>query len=303
MSFEKAPHGSNKSRPVIIKKVKRNLHGHHGGAWKVAFADFATAMMAFFLLLWIMGNTTEQEKEAISGYFTEPGSSLIGEGGANNSIIELGNPKVETPIISQVPTPEPVQLNEEIIEDLAQQQERARLEQLKTNLEQMVSEHALFSRYADQVQIDIVPSGLRIQIFDKKGRPMFDSGSPDLKYYTLSLLQDLAVVIAQVDNKVSITGHTDAVPYGNGDDEYSNWELSADRANSARRALLRGGLRPQQVAKVEGFGDSVPYNKNDPQHPINRRIAIIVLKKQAELQIQQAVEQLKLPVQKIESGY
>jgi chemotaxis protein MotB len=263
----------NTKRPIIIKKVRKKGHDFHGGSWKVAFADFATAMMAFFLLLWLMGNTTQEQKQAISGYFTDPaGSTLtpgannipIGEGGANQAVISVNSPSVAEPI------------DEDSIEKLAEEKERERLEQLKLQLEQLVETSDTFRQFKDQIIIDITPSGLRIQIVDKDKRPMFDSGSHELKVYSRQILYGLADVLKKVPNKLSITGHTDATPFELGN--YGNWELSADRANAARRALIRGGITPDKIARVEGFADSVLFDKEHPTNPINRRIAIIVLK-------------------------
>lgn len=273
-------------RPIIIKKVKKGGHDFHGGSWKVAFADFATAMMAFFLLLWLLGNTSEEEKQAISGYFIDPaGSTLtpgannvpIGEGGANTAVINM-------------PAPE-IKLDETSIDDLAEENERKRLEALKLQLEQMVETSAAFSAYRDQILIDITPEGLRIQIVDKDKRPMFDSGSSELKIYSRRILFSLAEVLKKVPNSLSITGHTDATPFDLGN--YGNWELSSDRANAARRALIRGGIPGQKVARVEGFADSVLFDTKNPRAPINRRIAIIVLKQNIADAIKESAGGLK----------
>lgn len=275
-----------RAKPIIIKRIKKASHGSHGGSWKVAFADFATAMMAFFLLLWLMGNTTEEEKDAISGYFNDPSGqqmktgvspSIIGDGGANASIIEVENIKPETK-----------ELTEDDIAKLAEQKEIEKLEELKSKLENLVENSDAFSQFKDQVIIDITPTGLRIQIVDKDKRPMFDSGSADMKYYSKTILQGLAGVLKQVPNKLSITGHTDAIPYVERDN-YGNWELSADRANSARRELQKGGVLESKIARVEGFSSSILFDENNAHSPINRRIAIIVLKQSAAADIENQV--------------
>ncbi|NVJ62156.1 MAG: flagellar motor protein MotB [Gammaproteobacteria bacterium] len=263
----------NQARPIIVKKVKKGAHDFHGGSWKVAFADFATAMMAFFLLLWLMGNTTKEQKQAISGYFNDPaGTTLtpglnsvpIGEGGANEAVIEIEVPKVNQPV------------DESELDEIAEENERRRLESLRKQLEELVQTSEAFRQFKDQIYIDITPEGLRIQIVDKDQRPMFDSGSSELKVYSRKILYGLAGVLRQVPNLVSITGHTDGAPFDLGN--YGNWELSADRANAARRALIKGGIEREKVARVEGFADSVLFNAEEPRAPINRRIAIIVLK-------------------------
>lgn len=279
-----------KAKPIIIKRVKRKGHDFHGGSWKVAFADFATAMMAFFLLLWLIGNTSEDEKDAISGYFNDPAGlqektgsnpSIIGEGGANNAVIELKNVQPETQEVEQ-------EITEDELAKLAEEQEAAKLEALKEELESLVENSAAFEQFKEQVMIDITPAGLRIQIVDKDKRPMFDSGSAEPKLYSKTILRRLARVLRQVPNKLSITGHTDATPYVERED-YGNWELSADRANSARRELMKGGIVEQKIARVEGFSSSILFDKNSPYNPINRRIAIIVLNRSAAENIEKQV--------------
>jgi len=278
-------------QPLIIKKINKGHAGAHGGAWKVAFADFATAMMAFFMLMWLMGGTSNEEKAAISKYFQDPGGAFIGEGGANASAIDLGEPKL--PTTSEVPetlTPGgPASESDEMAEDSEaamakklEEMEQQQLETLKENLLKMVESNAAFADYKDQIIVDITPEGLRIQIVDKDKRAMFDSGSPQLQYYSMAILENLAKLITQVPNRISIVGHTDAAPLNVDEGKYTNWELSADRANAARRALEHGGVKPSQVARVEGFSDTVLFNQNAPDDPINRRIAIIILKKKVD---------------------
>lgn len=273
-------------QPLIIKKVNKGHGGAHGGAWKVAFADFVTAMMAFFLLLWLLGSTTKEQKGAISKYFQDPGGALIGEGGVNASLIELGEPKLPTsqdaPEVlapgAQADTEQEGPADELAMQQKLEEDEQAQLEALKQEMMEMVESNMAFTDYKDQVLIDITPEGLRIQIVDKDKRPMFDSGSAQMQYYSIAILQNLAKLIAQVPNRISITGHTDGTLFYDQPD-YSNWELSADRANAARRALVKGGVPATQIARVEGFSDSVLFNEADANDPINRRIAIIVLKK------------------------
>lgn len=288
----------NQARPIIVKKVKKSRHDFHGGSWKVAFADFATAMMAFFLLLWLMGNTTKEQKQAISGYFNDPaGTSItpgsksvpIGEGGANEAVIEMLEPKVTPPA------------DEAAIDELAEENERRRLEALQLQLEELVNTSEAFRQFKEQIFVDITPEGLRIQIVDKDQRPMFDSGSSELKVYSRRILYGLAEVLRQVPNLISITGHTDATPFDLGN--YGNWELSADRANAARRALIKGGIDAEKIARVEGFADSVLFNSEQPTAPINRRIAIIVLKQNIADAIRQSaagIEQVTSNIQQLD---
>ncbi len=289
--------GEGDKQPIIIKKINKGHAGAHGGAWKVAYADFVTAMMAFFLLLWLLGSTTKEQRGAISKYFTDPGGALIGEGGVNASAIDMGEPKLpttqETPeVIAPGAVADTEQegsgsgsssddIDQEAAKKAAEAAEQAQLENLKEQLMEMVENNAAFNDFKEQVLIDITPEGLRIQIVDKDKRPMFDSGSPQMQYYSIAILRGLAQVIAKVPNRISITGHTDATPYVDRPD-YSNWELSADRANAARRQLVAGGIKATQIARVEGFSDSLLFNTADPNDPINRRIAIIVLKKRVD---------------------
>jgi len=280
-------------RPIIVKRVKKASHAFHGGSWKVAFADFATAMMAFFLLLWLMGNASETEKESISGYFNDPAGvanqsgatrSIIGEGGADAAVITIESPKVE-PIDEQEQEQETPQIDEKTA---AEQKELAELKVLKEKLDELVFTNEAFKDFKDQVFIDITPTGLRIQVVDKDKRPMFDSASAELKFYTKQILKGLAGVLKNFPNKLSITGHTDATRFGRLDN-YGNWELSADRANAARRVLNQAGIEEQKIARVEGFSSSLLFDSEKPFAPINRRIAIIVLKKSAVEEIKKQV--------------
>jgi chemotaxis protein MotB len=289
---------TSNSPPIIVKKVIKKVDGHHGGSWKVAFADFATAMMAFFMLMWIMGSTTEEQKGAISEYFNNPsrtpGASdvpnpnpLIGEGGSSPSLIDLvtAAPTLETP----EDTPSDMDESREHAdsrstneaEQIVEAVERQRLEELLAELKQAVEKSQALKPFKDQLLLDITPEGLRIQIIDKEGRPMFALGSAELKDYTRVILAEISKTVNEVPNRISITGHTDAYPYTQRKD-YGNWELSADRANAARRAMVTGGLNQDKIGRVVGFGDSVLFVKEDPFAPVNRRISIIVMNQKTE---------------------
>jgi chemotaxis protein MotB len=273
-------------QPIIVKKIVKK-GGHHGGAWKIAFADFATAMMAFFMLLWIMGSTTEDQKAAISDYFNNPSafmgvatspSQAIGEGtGSKPSLIDFEGAIDMGP---QTLEPDVTALDPEQLAELAREQDAARLASLKEILERKLDQSDTLAPYKDQLLIDIVPEGLRIQIVDKEHRSMFDLGSAKLKDYTSDILRELGALINQVPNRLSLTGHTDARPLGGL--SYSNWELSTERANAARRALVAGGMRADKVGRVVGFASTVPFDKSDPNNPINRRISLIVMTREAD---------------------
>jgi chemotaxis protein MotB len=289
-------------QPIVIKRIKKHAHGHHGGAWKVAYADFVTAMMAFFLLMWLMGSTTKDERAAISKYFTEPSlvegqsptksthpTAVQGPGGASTSLIEIGgsaNPEFEqtrSNIAEHGHTDErSMDLND--AEAMAREQEKKRLEELKATLNAAIEASQALAPFKDQLLIDITPEGLRIQIVDKENRPMFDLSSVKLKDYTIEILHEIGKLINAVPNNVSISGHTDALRFS-GRPGYSNWELSTDRANSARRALIDGGMDPDKVARVVGLGSSVNFDKANPLSARNRRISILVMNRDLEASI------------------
>ena len=284
------PEKAQKPQLLVIRRVKRGGgEGHHGGAWKVAYADFVTAMMAFFLVMWLVGTTTKVEKGAIAEYFKNPsmqaGHSMVpsqsmGPGGAANSLVQLS--AITTPNSgdngTQLSKPE---IKPEDVEKLAREQEKRQLEALMQDLKEAIDKSQALQPFKDQLLLDITPEGLRIQIVDKQSRPMFDTGSTTLKPYTGDILHELASFLNSVPNKVSLSGHTDMAPYAGGDG-YSNWELSSGRANAARRALVAGGMQERKVALVVGLADSVLFDKTDPRNPINRRISIVVMNKAAE---------------------
>ncbi|MGH8379611.1 flagellar motor protein MotB [Pseudomonas sp.] len=277
------------NQPIIVKRVKRYGDGHHGGAWKIAFADFATAMMAFFLVLWLLSTATPEQKLAIAGYFKDPiGFSESG----TPYIIDLGGSpqlapeKTINPEVKSEPTPDTsLQLDQDKVESLAEQVERERLELLLQELQNKVEENPQLQKFKDQILFEITQDGLRIQIMDAENRPMFDLGSAHLQPYFEDILLAMADTIKAVPNKISISGHTDAKPYA-GTGDFGNWELSANRANAARRALVAGGYPDAQVARVVGYASSSLFDRANPLNPVNRRIDIIVLTKKAQRTIE-----------------
>lgn len=262
-------------QPIIIKRKKVIAAGHHGGSWKVAFADFATAMMAFFLVLWLTATASPEQKKAVEGYFKDPVGFT--EGGSPNPVDLEGSASVVSEASTDI-DPNPVVIADEVVDTLSETLEQRRMEELFQELKQRIEENQTLQEFKDQLLIDITDEGLRIQIVDRSNRPMFDSGRAELKYYSQEILFELAKTLGSVDNKLSLTGHTDATPFG-GRPGYTNWELSADRANTARRALVAGGVRSQQIARVVGLSDSVLFDQDEPTAPVNRRISIIVLNK------------------------
>ncbi len=264
-------------QPIIVRRIKKG-GGHHGGAWKVALADFTTAMMAFFMVLWLTASTNPKQRAAIEAYFKDPVGFI--SGGSPNPIDLKGSASV-TPQSSADQAPHKIQIPQAKVKKMADTLEKNKLKQLMNRIKDKISKDKTLQKFKNQLLIDITDEGLRIQIVDSSGRPMFDSGSAELKYYSEDLLFALAKPLAKIDNEISITGHTDATPYV-GRPGYTNWELSADRANTARRALVAGGVHPNQIARVVGLGDSVPLDTKNPTAPINRRISIIVLNKKTE---------------------
>lgn len=278
--------------PIIIKKIKKR-HAHHGGSWKVAFADFATAMMAFFLLMWLMGSTTQEQKGAISEYFNNPSAvpgtstmpaptSMQGPGGASTSMIQLGGGmELHTQADeNDGPPKQEGASDEDEAEKRAEELDRERLNSLLQDLKEAIDAREALAKFKDQILLDITPEGVRIQIVDHDRRSMFPLGSSRLEDFSARILSELASIIISVPNKISVSGHTDIKPYlANG---YSNWELSADRANAARRALVSGGLPTEKVGRVVGLASSVLLDTAVPDSPINRRISIIVMNRRTE---------------------
>ncbi|MGC8731416.1 MAG: flagellar motor protein MotB [Halothiobacillaceae bacterium] len=271
-------------RPIIIKKVKKGGHGHHGGAWKIAYADFVTAMMAFFLLMWLLGSTSKEDLQGIAQYFQNPLMVSLSGGsstGDRTSIIPGGGQDL-TRVDGQVKKAEVVDPEE--VKKRLREQEAKRMQETKEKLEKMIEQDNVLKEFKNQLKIDITPEGLRIQIVDQDKRPMFDLASARMAPYAEAILRKVAPIVNELPNKLTILGHTDSRPFGNGRGDYSNWELSADRANAARRMLNASGIAVGKVMRVSGLADSVPFNPADPADPINRRISIILLKKEVEEQ-------------------
>ena len=279
-------------QPIIIKRKKVVAGGHHGGSWKVAFADFATAMMAFFLVLWLTATASPEQKKAVEGYFRDPVGFT--EGGSPNPVDLEGSASVVNEASPDIESSQ-IQIEDEVVDELSETLEQRRMQELFQELKEQIKQDATLQEFKDQLLIDITDEGLRIQIVDRSGRPMFDSGRAELKYYSQDILFELAKTLGSVNNKLSITGHTDSKPFS-GRPGYTNWELSADRANTARRALVAGGVRQQQIARVVGLSDSVLFDKEDPNAPVNRRISIIVLNKKTVDNIQSTAGQSDEPL-------
>lgn len=274
------------TQPIIVKRIKKVAGGHHGGAWKIAFADFATAMMAFFLVMWLLTTATPEQKLAISGYFQDP---LGFTESASPHVIDLGGTPTPSPDRTLNQELEPAQIELQVdpgqAENFAEQLERERLELVLQELQNKVDENPELQKFKDQILFEITQDGLRIQIMDAANRPMFALGSAQLQPYFEDILLALVDTIAAIPNKISISGHTDAKPFaGRGD--FGNWELSAGRANAARRTLVIGGYPEDQIARVVGYASSALFDRKDPYNPVNRRIDILVLTKKAQRSIE-----------------
>ncbi len=279
---------AKKLQPIIIKKVKKGGHGAHGGAWKIAYADFVTAMMAFFLLMWLLGSTTEGDKKGIAEFFQSPlrVAMLGGSGSGDSSSVIRGGGKDLTRETGQVKEGDSnAKKSSYTLRALKEEQrkaEKSRLEQLKAKVEQVLAQNPKLAALGGQIRLDMTKEGLRIQIVDENNRPMFDSGSAIVKPYMRELLRELGDVLREVPNRLTIEGHTDAQPFSGGDKGYSNWELSADRANASRRELVAGGLPEARMLRVQGLAASKLLDAKDPNSPLNRRISIIVMNRDAE---------------------
>ena len=275
-------------RPIIVKRIKKTAHGHHGGAWKIAYADFVTAMMAFFLLMWLLGSTAQGDLAGISEYFKTPMKVAMqgGSGSGDSSSVIRGGGKDLTRKDGQaqksMDTRENKPINLQATKAEFEKQELKKLHGLKERIEKAIETNPMLKQFKNQILIDITTEGLRIQIVDEKNRPMFDLGSAHMKNYTVQILQEIGKMLNEVPNRISLSGHTDATPYSSGEKGYSNWELSADRANSSRRELIAGGMAESKMLRVVGLASAVMLDDKDPNNPINRRISLIVLNKDTE---------------------
>lgn len=280
-------------KPVIhVKRIKKVAGGHHGGAWKIAYADFVTAMMAFFLLMWLLGSTSRGDLKGISDYFSTPLKVAMsgGSGSGDSSSVIKGGGKDLTRSEGQINKSERPG-KKKTIDIKAAEAERARretehLKGLQLQFKALINNSTQLKAFTNQLLLDITSEGLRIQIVDEKNRPMFDTGSAQLKDYTRSILRELAPLMNSVENKISLSGHTDAAPFASGDRGYSNWELSADRANSSRRELVLAGLDEHKIIRVVGLASASLLDPADPLNSVNRRISIVVVNKNTADNIQ-----------------
>lgn len=267
-------------QPIIIRRRKKAAHGHHGGAWKIAFADFMTALMALFLVLWVLSNAGKGDKEAIAQYFSTPLLVALSHGdrsSASTSAIPGGGTE---PNLSEAE-----RMRKLLRPSRLSGEERRHLQALKQRLESAVERDPKLSELKQQIAIELSPEGLRVQLLDTDKRPMFELGSARVAPYMSQVLRTFAPVLNELHNRIQISGHTDSHPYPGGEATYSNWELSADRAKASRQELVAGGLDPDKLLRVSGMSDRIRFRGAGPFDAANRRIEIIVLDSQVARRI------------------
>lgn len=289
---------SNENRPIVIRRRAgpghHGGHGHGGGAWKIAYADFVTAMMAFFILLWLIGSTADSDLKGISEFFRNPvlhahsggdsvgDSALILPGGGEDLTREMGQVRRSDAQLRRNVIEREMARGRPDKDDAREIRERAALLEIKGRIEALIEAKPNLRAFRNQILLDITPEGLRIQIVDQQNRPMFDLASAELRPHTRELLHIIGGALNTLPNRLSLSGHTDALQYPGQERGFSNWELSANRANASRRELITGGLEPLKVARVVGHADILPFNPDDPYDASNRRISIIVMNKRTE---------------------
>ncbi|WP_461482307.1 flagellar motor protein MotB [Porticoccus sp.] len=259
------------ARPIIIRR-KKIVHGHHGGSWKIALADFMTALMALFLVMWILSAASQEERLAVAEYFSTPLVVALAGGdksAASNSAIPGGGP-------------DPVRKEGETARIDMRTQTRPTDEQrrffmdLQRRIEEVIDADPLLKSLRSQLRFDLIQDGLRIQVLDTEQKPMFNLGSDVVLPYMRDLLRAMAPLLNELPNELSISGYTDSLQYAGGTQGYSNWELSVERANASRRELVAGGLDPDKLLRVAGFADRAPMPETQPNDPLNRRIELLV---------------------------
>jgi chemotaxis protein MotB len=275
--------------PLIIKRIKKVTGGgHHGGAWKIAYADFVTAMMAFFLLMWLIGSTAEGDRKGIAEYFQTPlRVALAGGSGSGDasSILKGGGEDLSRSAGQVQRSDQPVKrqtINLQAARAELKRQETEKLKGLKKRFEDAVQQDKKMAQFKNQIRLEITAEGLQVTVVDEQNRPMFDQGRAALKDYTVDIMHSIGGLLNDVDNYISLAGHTDAAQYALGERGYSNWELSTDRANASRRELVAGGMKDSKVLRVVGLSSSLPLDAANPMNPMNRRISLVVLNEKTE---------------------
>jgi len=287
---------ADEARPIIIKRIKKISGGAHGGAWKVAYADFVTAMMAFFLLLWLLNSTSKEQKEGLADYFTPTTASTNAESGAGgilggisldsdgaqSSAVTVSIPQTAPEVSSDSDSQDKAKSEEEKYADMAAKKEQDYFEKMSDELKVAIQESPELSKLKDQVLVDITRDGMRIQMVDKDKRSLFRPGSAVLYKYAEKMIRKIAAIVVKMPNRISISGHTDASPFTSRKD-YSNWELSTDRANASRRILEEANVPENRIADVVGRASTEPLLPDQPLRPENRRITILLLRESPTL--------------------
>ena len=294
---------ASKDQPIVIKKVvKGGGGGHHGGAWKVAYADFVTAMMAFFLLMWLINTTTPEQKRGIADYFAPAsvspansgsGAPLAGTAPGDDGVQGSGDSSMRQRLAPTAPqmndrdrqqspegSPEAVESESDVtasaLAEAQQRRDAAQLHSAAMSLRQAMQDMPELAELSNHIIVDETPEGLRIQLIDQEGRPMFNPGSTQPNERAVTLLRAVARIADRLPNRLSIAGHTDSAPSQGGD--YTNWELSADRANAARAVLQAAGISDDRIYEVRGKAGSEPLYPDDPYMAGNRRISVVLLR-------------------------
>lgn len=282
-------------RPIIVKKIKKGGGGHHGGAWKVAYADFVTAMMAFFLLLWLLNVTTKEQKEGIAEYFDPNPKISVTQSGSNGMLGGLSISKDGAMVTDKQQMPPPQEstpslrpgqdkISDQQFKEEQKKREDANFKKAQKAISDSMDTNPELKELKKNLMMDMTPEGLRIQIVDQEGKPMFPSGSAEMYDRTQDLLKKVAEIITKMPNEISVRGHTDSIPYSKGNG-YGNWELSADRANASRRVLIGAGFPENRVNNVVGKADKDALVIAHPDDPTNRRISIILLREELVTQV------------------
>ncbi len=271
----------HQNHPVILVKKRKTKHGaaHYGGSWKIAYADFMTAMMAFFLVMWLLAVSSPQELTQIAEYFRTPLKVALTSGDKSSSSTS------PIPGGGDDPTQQVGEVRKQINSEESRQ-EIHRLNKLREKLDQLIESDPRLKALRPHLLINMMDEGLRIQIIDSQNRPMFKMGSAQVEPYMRDILRAIAPILNDIPNKLSLSGHTDDLPYARGERGYSNWELSADRANASRRELLAGGLDEGKILRVVGMASTMRLKEQASDDPVNRRISILVLNKQSQHDIE-----------------